>query len=131
MELGLWRLSLSRSLAVKQMRSIPNETECMTRSELIKLLAERQPHLLSADVNIATRHILEQLASAFICGKRVEIRGFGVFETRSRAPRIARNPKTGNLVAVRAKPCPHFRPGRELRERVNFHPVESLDLQTT
>ena len=91
----------------------------MTKSELIELLAEKQPHLSQADVEMAVRSILEQLSRALASGERIEIRGFGSFCLHFRPPRMGRNPKTGDAVALPGKHVPHFKPGKELRERVN------------
>ena len=91
----------------------------MTKSELIELLAEQQPHLSQADVELAVRSIIEQLSKALADGDRIEIRGFGSFCLHYRPPRMGRNPKTGDPVALPGKHVPHFKPGKELRERVN------------
>lgn len=91
----------------------------MTKSELIELLAAKQPHLSQADVELAVRSILEQLSCALASGERIEIRGFGSFCLHYRPPRMGRNPKTGAAVALPGKHVPHFKPGKELRERVN------------
>ena len=91
----------------------------MTKSELIELLAEQQPHLSQADVELAVRSIIEQLSKALADGERIEIRGFGSFCLHYRPPRMGRNPKTGDPVALPGKHVPHFKPGKELRERVN------------
>jgi integration host factor subunit beta len=90
----------------------------MTRSELIAVLLKRQPHLEPADVDMAARHLLRQLGDALARGERIEIRGFGSFALRYRQSRIGRNPNTGEAVALPARYLPHFRPGRELRDRV-------------
>jgi len=91
----------------------------MTKSELIARLAQEQQHLRHADVDLAVRMILDSMSQALADGRRVEIRGFGSFSLHYRAPRIGRNPKTGESVALPAKHVPHFKPGKELRERVN------------
>jgi integration host factor subunit beta len=91
----------------------------MTKSELIELLAERQPHLSQADVELAVRSVIDQLSKALADGERIEIRGFGSFCLHYRPPRMGRNPKTGEAVALPGKHVPHFKPGKELRERVN------------
>jgi len=88
---------------------------CVTRSELIAELAARQAHLVPMDVDIATRNILVQLTEALARGERIEVRGFGSFELRYRAPRMGRNPKTGSTIALPARHVPHFKPGMELR----------------
>ena len=91
----------------------------MTKSELVSALTERQPHLLKHDVELALNCILGQLANAIVQGKRIEIRGFGSFNLHHRPPRIARNPKTGEAVNLPAKVAIHFKPGKEMRDRVN------------
>lgn len=90
----------------------------MTRSELVNALAVRQTHLPSVDVDLAVRTLFETMSEALADGRRIEIRGFGCFSLRYRPPRLARNPKTGDVVAVAAKYVPHFKPGKHLRERV-------------
>jgi integration host factor subunit beta len=83
----------------------------MTRSELITALADRQPHLLRHDVELAVNCILTQMADALVQGERIEIRGFGSFDLRHRPARIARNPRTGETVDLPAKVVVHFKPG--------------------
>ncbi len=90
----------------------------MTRSELANALAARQSHLPAVDVDLAVRALFETMSEALASGRRIEIRGFGCFSLRYRPPRLARNPKTGAVVAVAAKHVPHFKPGKTLRERV-------------
>lgn len=91
----------------------------MTKSELIERMAGEQTHLNQADVELAVRCILEQLSRALSEGERIEIRGFGSFSLHYRPPRMGRNPKTGEAVALPGKYVPHFKPGKALRERVN------------
>lgn len=91
----------------------------LTRSELIRLLAERQKHLAAEDVELAVRVILDEMSGALARGERIEIRGFGSFSLNYRAPRLGRNPRTGAVVALPAKYSPHFKPGKELRRRVD------------
>lgn len=91
----------------------------MTKSELIEILAARQVHLKSDDVDLAVKTLLEQMSASLANGDRIEIRGFGSFSLHYRPPRIERNPKTGESVALPGKHVPHFKPGKELRERVN------------
>jgi len=91
----------------------------MTKSELIEQLAAEQTHLNQTDVELAVRCIIEQLSRALSEGDRIEIRGFGSFSLHFRPPRMGRNPKTGEAVALPGKHVPHFKPGKELRERVN------------
>ena len=91
----------------------------MTKSELIELLARRQPHLKADDVDLAVKSLLEMMGGALAEGERIEVRGFGSFSLHFRPPRTGRNPKTGDAVALSGKHVPHFKPGKELRERVS------------
>lgn len=91
----------------------------MTKSELIELIAEKQVHLAQRDVELAVKALIEQMSEALSSGARIEIRGFGSFSLHHRPPRIGRNPKTGEAVALPGKHVPHFKPGKEMRERVN------------
>jgi len=91
----------------------------MTRSELIARLAERCPQLVAKDAEFAVRTILEAMARTLADGHRIEIRGFGSFALSHRPPRVGRNPKSGEKVMVPGKRVPHFKPGKELRERVD------------
>ncbi|MDE2407347.1 MAG: integration host factor subunit beta [Xanthomonadaceae bacterium] len=90
----------------------------MTKSELIELLVRRQPHLKADDVDLAVKSLLQMMSVALASGDRIEIRGFGSFSLNYRPPRTGRNPKTGDAVALSGKHVPHFKPGKELRERV-------------
>ena len=92
---------------------------CLTKSELISLLAAKQPQLDYRDVELAVKELLEQMSAALSSGDRIEVRGFGSFSLHYRPPRTGRNPKTGAAVQVPDKFVPHFKPGKELRERVN------------
>ena len=91
----------------------------MTKSELIELLTQRQAHLKGEDVDLAVKAMLEMMGGALAAGDRIEVRGFGSFSLHFRPPRTGRNPKTGDAVALPGKHVPHFKPGKELRERVN------------
>ena len=91
----------------------------MTTSVVIARLAERYPQLVGKDVDVAVKTILDAMSSALAVGQRIEIRGFGSFSLNSRPPRIGRNPKSGDKVMVPEKRVPHFKPGKELRERVD------------
>ncbi|MGA8278542.1 MAG: integration host factor subunit beta [Rhodanobacteraceae bacterium] len=91
----------------------------MTKSELIENLAQRQKHLAAGDVELAVKNLLEHMSRTLAAGERIEIRGFGSFSLHYRPPRMGRNPKTGEGVALPGKHVPHFKPGKELRERVN------------
>jgi integration host factor subunit beta len=92
----------------------------MKRSELIAALSRRFPLLSQDDTRIAVMTILEGLASAVAAGRRIEIRDFGSFRLLYRAPRRARDLNTGAAVRIPAKYKPHFKPGKELRERVGL-----------
>ncbi len=92
----------------------------MTKSELIEKLADKLSHLSARDVEESIKEILELMAQSLSKGDRIEIRGFGSFSLHYRAPRVGRNPKTGASVELCGKYVPHFKPGKELRERVNL-----------
>jgi integration host factor subunit beta len=96
-----------------------NENLLMTKSELIACLAVRYPQLVAKDAEFAVNTILEAMSKALMIGQRIEIRGFGSFSLNRRPPRIGRNPKSGDKVMVPEKRAPHFKPGKELRERVD------------
>ncbi len=91
----------------------------MTKSEIIAMLALRQTQLSINDVEMAVKAILENMTNALSNGKRIEIRGFGSFSIHYRSPRIGRNPRTGEPVSIPAKHVLYYKPGKELRERVN------------
>ncbi len=91
----------------------------MTKSELIESLYKKLPHLAYTDVEMAVKTIIESMTDALGSGQRIEIRGFGSFSLHHRPARMGRNPKTGESVALQEKYVPHFKPGKELRERVN------------
>ena len=94
----------------------------MTKSELIARLAERFPQLVVKDADYAVKMILDALTAALVRSDRIEIRGFGSFALNYRPPRIGRNPKSGDKVQVPEKYVPHFKAGKELRERVDYRP---------
>ncbi len=91
----------------------------MTKTDLIDLLAQEQTQLDRRDVDLAVKVMLERMNASLVSGERIEIRGFGSFSLHFRPPRMGRNPKTGEAIAVSAKYVPRFKPGRELRDRVN------------
>src|SRR5512135_640594 len=91
----------------------------MTKSELIAKLAERNPRLVARDADEAVNTMLDAMTEALAGGQRIEIRGFGSFALNYRPPRVGRNPKSGDRVQVPAKYVPHFKAGKELRERVD------------
>tara|TARA_B110000444_G_C18770167_1_gene562079 strand:- start:8 stop:304 length:297 start_codon:yes stop_codon:yes gene_type:complete len=92
----------------------------MTKSELIELIAANQTQLSAKDVELAVKTVLEHMSQTLSSGERIEIRGFGSFSLHYREPRKGRNPKTGDAVQLSGKYVPHFKPGKELRERVNM-----------
>jgi integration host factor subunit beta len=91
----------------------------MTKSELIARLAERFPQLVAKDAELSVKMVLDAMTEALARKDRIEIRGFGSFALNYRPPRTGRNPKTGDKVQVPAKYVPHFKAGKELRERVD------------
>jgi integration host factor subunit beta len=97
----------------------------MTRSELIAQLAAANPHLRHPDVELIVATIFDEITEALARGDRVELRGFGAFSIKRRDPRTGRNPRTGTTVSVSAKAVPYFKPGKELRERVNGGPLQA------
>ena len=99
----------------------------MTKSELIARLAERYPQLIAKDADFAVNTILDAMARSLGDGQRIEIRGFGSFALNKRPPRVGRNPKSGEKVLVPEKRVPHFKAGKELRERVDARNDVSAD----
>lgn len=95
------------------------QTSAVMKSELIERIARKQSHLAYKDIELAVKSLLEQMSNALATGERIEIRGFGSFSLHYRPPRAGRNPKTGGSVSLPGKYVPHFKPGKELRERVN------------
>ena len=91
----------------------------MTKSELIDRIAYKQDQLPYRDVDFAIKSIIEMMSDKLSQGDRIEIRGFGSFSLHYRAPRVGRNPKTGDSVELTGKYVPHFKPGKQLRNRVN------------
>jgi len=93
--------------------------DVMTKSELIERIAMRQVQLSTKDVELAVKCVIDQMVDGLAAGERIEIRGFGSFSLHYRAPRVGRNPKTGEKVNLAGKHVPHFKPGKEMRDRVN------------
>ena len=91
----------------------------MIKSELVQMIADKNPHLYHRDVENIVNAILDEITNALANGSRVELRGFGAFSVKNRPARIARNPKTGTQVSVDEKWVPFFKTGKELRERLN------------
>ncbi|MBY0498794.1 MAG: integration host factor subunit beta [Nitrosomonas sp.] len=92
----------------------------MTKSELITRLAARFPQLVAKDAELSVKTIIDAMAQSLASGQRIEIRGFGSFDLNYRPPRIGRNPKSGEKVKVPEKYVPHFKAGKEMRERVDY-----------
>lgn len=91
----------------------------MIRSEMVKRLADTHPDLSDGDIEAIVSTFFEEIVKRLAAGGRVELRGFGAFSTRSRTARTGRNPRTGETVDVTAKRVPYFKPGKEMRTRLN------------
>lgn len=91
----------------------------MIKSELVQKLAEANPHLYHRDVEVIVNTVLDTISQALAEGDRVELRGFGAFSVKERGARQGRNPRTGEPVPVDAKRVPYFKPGKEMRLRLN------------
>ncbi|MDY8108120.1 integration host factor subunit beta [Fulvimarina sp. 2208YS6-2-32] len=91
----------------------------MIKSELVQTIATRNPHLYQRDVEMIVNAIFDEITEALCESNRVELRGFGAFSVKNRPPRTGRNPRTGEAVEVSEKWVPFFKPGKELRERLN------------
>jgi integration host factor subunit beta len=103
----------------------------MTKSELIERIVTHQGLLSSKDVELAIKTMLEQMSQCLATGDRIEIRGFGSFSLSQRSPRVGRNPKSGEQVLVPGKQVPHFKAGKELRERVDLVGGNDEDAQSS
>ena len=93
----------------------------MIKSELVQMIADRNPHLFQRDVENIVNAVFDEITQALADGNRVELRGFGAFSVKNRSARIGRNPRTGESVPVEEKWVPFFKTGKELRERLNGH----------
>lgn len=91
----------------------------MIRSELLQILSKENPELRAEDIERAVDTFFDEIAGRLAKGGRVELRGFGAFSTRERDPRKGRNPRTGETVDVPGKRVPYFKPGKEMRARLN------------
>ena len=91
----------------------------LTKSELIDRIVAKQALLTAKDVELVVKTLVEQMSETLSTGGRIEIRGFGSFSLHYREPRVGRNPKTGEAVTLAGKYVPHFKPGKELKDRVN------------
>ena len=100
----------------------------MTKSELIERIAATQSQLSIKDVELAVKMILDHMTDTLAEGDRIEIRGFGSFSLHYRGPRSGRNPKSGEKVELSGKFVPHFKPGKELKDRVNLGMVAELEI---
>ena len=101
----------------------------MTKSELVSALTQRQPHLVKHDVELTVNCLFKQMANAISRGERIEIRGFGSFDLHHRPARIARNPKSGESVDLPAKVKVHFKPGKEMRDRVDATRTKNIIIE--
>ena len=91
----------------------------MIRSELLEALAKQYPGLSANEIKRVADVFFDEIAHRLAHEGRVELRGFGAFSTRERDPRRGRNPRTGEAVEVRAKRATHFKPGKQIRVRLN------------
>lgn len=96
----------------------------MTRADLIAVLTQKYQSVPSSSVDQGVRHIVEFLSQALIQGERIELRNFGSFDVRERAPRTCHNPRTGEKVMVSTRKSVHFKPSMALRKRVNTLPLD-------
>ncbi|WP_265305380.1 integration host factor subunit beta [Verminephrobacter eiseniae] len=106
-----------RAPALFSQRAMPQDS--MTRSDLVEELAARLTHLTRHDAESAVKAILDAVGQALVRGHRIEIRGFGSFSVSHHPPRMGRNPRSGEAVAIPQKRVPHFKPGKALREAVD------------
>ncbi len=102
----------------------------MIKSELVRKIAEANPHLYQRDCEHLVNAILDEITVALSRGDRVELRGFGAFAVKNRSARVGRNPRTGTKVQVIEKWAPFFRTGKEMRERLNPGPADPLQGQS-
>jgi len=105
---------------IESHKQLSTQSPQMTRSDLIERIANRFPQLQLKDAELGVKVILDAMSNALAKGGRIEIRGFGSFALNYRPPRTGRNPKTGEPVKVPAKYMPHFKVGKELKERVDY-----------
>lgn len=95
-----------------------NKMPSITRTDLVKVLSRKQEHLAQKDIELAVRSLINLLSDSLSSGRRIEVRGFGSFDLHYHPSRIARNPRTGDSVHIRSKYVPYFKPGKELRKRI-------------
>ena len=91
----------------------------LTKSDLIRRLSQKQRHLAHNDVEQAINGLIKMMCNALATSERIEVRGFGSFDLRYRRPRVGRNPASGETINLSSKYVPHFKPGKELRTRIN------------
>ena len=91
----------------------------MIRSELVSKLAEENPDLSAREVDMIVTIFFDEIVDQLMAGGRIELRGFGAFSTRGREARVGRNPRTGQSVNIPSKKVPYFKPGKEMRQRLN------------
>ena len=103
----------------------------MTRSDLVEALAARFSQLTQRDAEYAVKAILDAMGDALVKGHRIEIRGFGSFSVNHRAPRMGRNPRSGESVMIPEQRVPHFKPGKALREQVDAKTAEILSRENS
>jgi integration host factor subunit beta len=106
-------------IGVRRATATDVRTSAMTKSDLIKRLAEANPHLYLRDIERIVSTVFDEVAEALVRGDRVELRGFGAFSVRQRGSRVGRNPRTGDEVKVPDKVVPYFKTGKDLRLRLN------------
>lgn len=101
----------------------------LTRSKLIALIAKEMVHkkFTAEDVDFAVKYFIDMLADTIVEGERIEVRDFGSFTRHFRAPRLGRNPRTGDPMLLEGKHVPHFKPGKRLRDRVNETMVKEME----
>ncbi|MBK5941052.1 integration host factor subunit beta [Halochromatium roseum] len=102
----------------------------MTRTEFITTLARQQTQLAPEDIDLAIKALINLMRETLAAGERIEVRGFGAFDLRRYEPRLGRNPKTGESVTLPARHRVHFKPGKELRERVDAGMADHVDIGT-
>jgi integration host factor subunit beta len=102
--------------------ALRREAKPMIKSELIQKIANANPHLFHRDIEKIVNVLFDEIVATLARGDRVELRGFGAFTVKHRAPRVGRNPRTGTTVSVDEKFVPFFKTGKELRERLNNKP---------
>ena len=98
----------------------------INKKDLIELLSNNQDQLPRRDIELTVNTIINTMIKTLTSGERIEIRGFGSFSLHYRKPRIGRNPKTGATVTINESYVPHFKPGKNLKKRVNESTEKSI-----